>query len=148
MKKWWHRQSLLLLILGLAFLLRLPHLNGSFWLDEAAQALESARPAHEQFQIADDFQPPLLHLLTFIALRLGKSEAWLRLIGAVLPSLLTILYFRQKTRQSQSGRFSGTFASDQLLSHLLQSRVASLRLISFFCCLVVAFFVGSDSNRS
>ena len=53
----------LILILLLAVMLRIPHLSGSFWLDEAAQALEIVRPLSQQLQIIDDFQPPLLHLI-------------------------------------------------------------------------------------
>lgn len=84
------------LILLLAFILRLPLLNGSFWLDEAAQYLESARPLTEQLQIRDDFQPPLMHLLTFIAIRLGSlfnyqsTEWFLRLAVSLIPGVITI----------------------------------------------------------
>jgi len=84
------------LILILAFILRLPLLNGSFWLDEAAQFLESARPLAQQFSIKDDFQPPLMHLLTFVSIRfgnllnLGRTEWWLRLLPSLLPGIFTI----------------------------------------------------------
>jgi len=84
------------LILLLAFVLRLPLLNGSFWLDEAAQFLESARPLSQQLNIVDDFQPPLMHLLTFLSIRvgnlfsLGQTEWWLRLIPSLIPGILTI----------------------------------------------------------
>lgn len=80
-----------LLIIFLGLLLRLPHLNDSFWLDEAAQALESARPLSEQLQITDDFQPPLLHLLTHLSIKVSEKEWWLRTIGALIPGLLTIV---------------------------------------------------------
>ncbi|MBU1033828.1 glycosyltransferase family 39 protein [Patescibacteria group bacterium] len=84
------------LILLLAFVLRLPLLNGSFWLDEAAQFLESARPLSQQLNIVDDFQPPLMHLLTFFSIRLGnlfglgQTEWFLRLIPSLIPGVLTI----------------------------------------------------------
>ena len=88
----WSKKLLpLLLILLLALILRLPHLNDSFWLDEAAQVLESLRPLNQQLQIKDDFQPPLLHLITFLSLKVAQSEWWLRLTGALLPGLLTIV---------------------------------------------------------
>ena len=45
------KSGLLLSILLLAFLVRLVLLNQSFWLDEAAQALESLRPLKEQLQM-------------------------------------------------------------------------------------------------
>ncbi len=75
-------------LLLITLLLRLPLLTGSFWLDEAAQILESSRPWSQQFHIQDDFQPPLLHVLTFITRHISVQEAWLRLWGAVIPSLL------------------------------------------------------------
>ena len=87
MKKY---QQLLLLTLVIALAMRLPLLGGSFWLDEAAQALESARPLSQQLDITPDFQPPLLHLILFVAIRISQTEWWLRLIGAVIPGLIAI----------------------------------------------------------
>ena len=84
------------LLLFLAIVLRLPLLNGSFWLDEAAQFLESARPLSQQLNIVDDFQPPLMHLLTFFSIRLGslfglgQTEWWIRIIPSLIPGILTI----------------------------------------------------------
>jgi mannosyltransferase len=82
--------SMIAVIVVLAFALRLPHLNGSFWLDEAAQALESSRPLSQQLNIAADFQPPLIHLLVFLALKISTAEWWLRLVVSVIPGLITI----------------------------------------------------------
>lgn len=84
--------SLLLIsaILFIALVLRLPHLNGSFWLDEAAQALESARPLSEQLNIDYDFQPPLLHLIVHFSLYVSRQEWWLRTIAALIPGLVSI----------------------------------------------------------
>lgn len=75
---------------SLAFFLRLPLLSDSFWLDEAAQALEVTRPWHQQLEIARDFQPPLLHVILHVTQYLGTSEWWLRFVGAVIPGLLSI----------------------------------------------------------
>jgi len=61
-----------------------------FGLDEAAQALESSRPLAEQLNIIPDFQPPLLHLITHAAIQLSRAEWWLRLIGALIPGLITV----------------------------------------------------------
>lgn len=80
-----------ILIVAIALLLRLPGLNDSFWLDEAAQALEVTRPLSQQLQIVDDFQPPLLHLLLHAFQYINRSEWWLRLWGALIPGLLTVL---------------------------------------------------------
>lgn len=85
--------SMVILSLAVAaVLLRIPLLNGSFWLDEAAQALESTRPLSQQLQIAQDFQPPLLHLITHFAARFSHAEWWLRTIGALIPGLVTIFF--------------------------------------------------------
>lgn len=90
MTNWWRRNYPLVIILIIALLLRLPQLTGSFWLDEAAQALESIRPLSQQILITDDFQPPLLHFITHFAAQLSWSEWWLRLWGALIPGLLTV----------------------------------------------------------
>ena len=84
------------LIILLALLLRLPLLDASFWLDEAAQFLESARPLAQQLDIREDFQPPLMHLITFLGIRLGawfglsSTEWWVRLLPSLLPGILTV----------------------------------------------------------
>lgn len=83
----------LVILIVISILLRLPHLNGSFWLDEAAQALESSRPFAEQHLIRPDFQPPLIHYLTHFSLYLSNSEWWLRSIGALIPGIITIVIF-------------------------------------------------------
>jgi len=87
------------LLICLALLLRLPLLNGSFWLDEAAQALESIRPLSQQLSIARDFQPPLLHLLIHFASYFSYTEWWLRTVGALIPGLFTILFFYKSTQK-------------------------------------------------
>lgn len=78
------------LILVFAFILRIPLLSGSFWLDEAAQALESIRPLSQQLDIIPDFQPPLLHYITHFAATISQTEWWLRLWGALIPGIITI----------------------------------------------------------
>lgn len=80
----------LIFVLLIAFILRLPHLNDSFWLDEAAQALESSRPLNQQLNIADDFQPPLLHLIVHFLIQISPTEWWLRFIAALIPAMITI----------------------------------------------------------
>lgn len=89
--RWWQEHSLLILVLILALGLRLPQLTGSFWLDEAAQALESTRPWSQQLQLTADFQPPLLHLITAVTSRISHREWWLRTWGALVPGLISIV---------------------------------------------------------
>lgn len=81
-------------IIALSFILRLVLINQSFWLDEAAQALESMRPLTEQLHIQGDFQPPLFHLFVHILTRVNHSEWWLRM-ASVIPGIVTV-YFTYK----------------------------------------------------
>lgn len=73
----------LLLIIGVSLLLRLVHLDQSFWLDEAAQVLESSRPLLQQFNLGADFHPPLYHLFLHFWLQMDKSEVWVRLLSVL-----------------------------------------------------------------
>lgn len=75
------------LILLLSFILRLINLNQSFWLDEAAQVIESARPLAFQFQILSDFHPPFYHVLLHFWMYLGQSEIWIRLLSVIFAVL-------------------------------------------------------------
>ncbi len=98
------------IILLVALILRLPLLNGSFWLDEAAQALESARPLSAQLDIIPDFQPPLLHLITHFALYVSSAEWWLRTIGALIPGLITV-WATFELGKKLAGGFAGSIAA-------------------------------------
>lgn len=77
-------------IVAIALLIRLINLSGSFWLDEAAQALESARPLSQQLDILPDFQPPLFHIVVHFFMQISRSEWWLRL-ASVIPALASIV---------------------------------------------------------
>ncbi len=102
-----HYREIVIVLIGL--LLRLPYLNGSFWLDEAAQAIESSRPLSQQLNISFDFQPPLLHLMTHFALYGGSSEWWLRTVGALIPGLITI-WFTMKLGKKLANQHIGLIA--------------------------------------
>ncbi len=90
MKTFFNQHWPIIGIILVALLLRLPLLNGSFWLDEAAQALESARPLTQQLNIVNDFQPPLIHVLLHFLLYVSRTEWWLRLGSALVPGLVSI----------------------------------------------------------
>lgn len=98
-------------ILILALLVRLIHLNGSLWLDEAAQALESARPLSEQLQIQEDFQPPLYHLILHFWMYGGMSEWWLRLTSLISGLITIIVTIRLGTKlfDAHTGLLAGAF---------------------------------------
>lgn len=146
------------LILVLALLLRLVNLNQSFWLDEAAQVIESSRPLLNQFDIAADFHPPLFHILLHFWMYAGNSEIWVR----ILPVLLGIgsIYVTYKLATKLGGRTIGLYTALFLAlspyhvwysqetrpymlfvflsiasSLLLLSKKWSLYLVSVFLCL-------------
>lgn len=134
--------SFMTLILILAFILRLVRLNDSFWLDEAAQVLESARPLAEQLQIAGDFQPPLMHLLTFFWLKflglfgLERSEALVRLLPSVIPGLVSVwatyqiaLKFWPKTKSS---------ATNTSAAKTNAAKTSKKHALAFFSALLLA----------
>lgn len=104
------RSHLALVIVFFALLFRLPLLNGSFWLDEAAQALESQRPFFQQLQIVDDFQPPLLHYVVHFSMYVGTAEWWLRTVGALIPGLVTV-WFTYKIGEALWDKRTGLFAA-------------------------------------
>ncbi len=93
-------------ILFFAFFLRLPFLSDSFWMDEAAQAIESMRPFQEQLQIAADFQPPLFHYWVHFFTLLSHQEWWLRL-ATILPAMgsifLVLILDKYKKNKSNWG---------------------------------------------
>ena len=87
-------KKLLWPLLVIAGVLRVVLLNGSFWMDEAAQVFESGRSFSEQFQIPYDFQPPLFHVLIHAMYQFSTAEVWLRMIP-FLAGILSIylIYF-------------------------------------------------------
>lgn len=80
---------MVLVVSLLALALRLPLLSGSFWLDEAAQALEAIRPWQAQLELAADFQPPFFHLWLFPWQFISTAEWWLRL-ASLIPGILSV----------------------------------------------------------
>lgn len=83
------KRRILIGIFSLAAVLRLIHLDQSFWLDEAAQVIESSRSFWQQFHIVADFHPPLYHILLHFWMLGGTGEAWVRLLSVIF-SLGTI----------------------------------------------------------
>lgn len=77
-------------ILLLSLFLRLPALNQSFWMDEAAQAVLSTKPIFA-INYAADFQPPLFYILTHFWLSLGIRAEWFLRLLPVFFGILTII---------------------------------------------------------
>ena len=84
------------LILLLALLIRLPHLNQSFWLDETIQALVSQKGWHAYWPafFKTDFNPPLFYALTIgLTKFLPLTEITLRLPSLILGTASVYLLF-------------------------------------------------------
>ncbi len=151
-KKIIHTNALLLFVLILGLVLRLPLLNGSFWLDEAAQALESSRPLSQQFDIIPDFQPPLIHLIVFGAIRISKSEWWLRSVAALIPGLISI-WATYKIGEKLLNKETGFLASLLLATnsfHIFYSQeLRPYSLPTMFACLtwMILLSIPSTDNK-
>lgn len=130
-------------VITLAVMTRSIHVNSSFWLDEAAQAIESARPFTEQFQIVPDFQPPLYHVIVHFWMSFGgKAEWWLRLTS-IIPGLITIwitMLLAKKWFNQHTALITGillassqfhTFYSQELRPYSLAACFALLAVYSF-----------------
>jgi len=78
----------------IGFILRLVNLNQSFWLDEAAQVIESSRSFSKQFQITSDFHPPLYHIILHFWMYLGNSEIWIRSLSVLLGTGCIYLIYK------------------------------------------------------
>src|SRR3989338_8542208 len=87
----------LLFILVFALILRLININQSFWLDEAAQMIESSRPFSLQFALSSDFHPPLYHLLLHFWVYFGNSETFAR-IPSVVMGVLSVYFIYKVAR--------------------------------------------------
>lgn len=85
------KNNMVFLLLLLGFGLRIVNLDQSFWLDEAAQVIESSRSFLSQFDLSSDFHPPLFHLLLHFWMYFGKSEIYVRIVPLVL-SLMSLLF--------------------------------------------------------
>lgn len=90
MKEFLQSKAVILVVLTVAILLRLPLLDSSFWLDEAAQAIESTQPLSQLAKMVEDFQPPLMTILVHFLLFFSRAEWWLRLGGALVPGIITV----------------------------------------------------------
>ncbi len=129
---------LLCILVLVAVGLRLPLLNGSFWLDEAAQASESVRPLSAQLDIKHDFQPPLLHFIVHFASQVSTSEWWLRLFGAFIPGIGSIIgtyLIGRKLFSQQVGFWSALLLSTSFLHVFYSQELRPYSLPTFWATL-------------
>lgn len=128
----------LVIIFLLGVVMRLPLLDGSLWLDEAAQALESSRPLSEQLNIRDDFQPPLIHLVVHGLLQFSNLEVWLRFGAAFIPGVVTIMVLVQIGRRYFSpatGWISGLLLATSSFHIFYSQELRPYSLPAMFVCL-------------
>ena len=129
----------LLTILLLALLLRLFNLDQSFWLDEAAQAMASARSLSEQWQLLTDFQPPFYYYLVHFWMIGGSSEWWLRLISVLIgvANVYVIFLLGKTVKNEKMGLLAAfllaiapyhVYYSQELRMYSLAALLASLQI--------------------
>lgn len=129
-------------ILFLAIILRLINLNQSFWLDEAAQVIESARPLSLQLNIVSDFHPPLYHLLLHFWMIMGTSEVWIRLLSVIfgLGSIIVLYKIGNALGKKNEGLLASLFLA---LSpyHIWYSQEARPYMLFVFISLLSFYFL-------
>lgn len=127
----------LFIVLLVALFFRLPLLGGSFWLDEAAQALESSRSLGEQHLIAGDFQPPLLHYIVHFMLLVGRDEVWLRSIS-LMSGLVTIAFLYlilKQTAGEKAAMIAGLLLAINPFHIFFSQELRPYSLAAMFACL-------------
>lgn len=129
-------------ILLLTFVLRLVNLNQSFWLDEAAQVIESARPFSQQFNIASDFHPPLYHLVLHFWLKMGTSEWFVRL-PSVLLGVLSVFFLYQIGRIlfDHKTAVAGAMLTGFSAYHIWYSQESRPYILFTFLSLISTYFL-------
>ncbi len=132
----------LTVILFLALLLRLMNINQSFWLDEAAQVIESARALSQQLNIVSDFHPPLYHLLLHFWMRVGNSEIWIRMLSVIFGvcSIIVLYKIGISVGKKSQALLAGLFLS---LSpyHIWYSQEARPYMLFVFVSLLSSYFL-------
>lgn len=133
----------LFVILFFSLILRLPLINGSLWLDEAAQALESLRPLAQQLDIAKDFQPPLMHLLLHFAQKISTAEWWMRSITSLVPGILTVwlTYMIGKRVNKKVGLLAALLLATSSLHIFYSQELRPYSLPAFFAVLSFYLFL-------
>lgn len=140
------KKYLLPLIVLLALIVRLINLNQSFWLDEAAQVLESVRPLSQQLNIVADFHPPLYHILLHFWMSLGTSEVWLRLPSVVLGvgCVLLIIKIAEQLGYKKAALLSGLFVAVSPF-HIWYSQEVRPYMMFSFVSLMSTYFLLKKS---
>lgn len=133
----------ILLILLLSFSLRLIKINQSFWLDEAAQIIESLRPLNEQFNLAVDFHPPLFHLILHFWLKLGSGEIFVRLLPVILGTGSVYLLYKiaENLFNKKTASLAALFLATSPYHIWYSQEVRPYMLFLFFSLLSTLFLI-------
>ncbi len=134
----------IILILGLATILRLVNLNQSLWLDEGAQMLMSEKSfAFQWFGRANDFHPPLYYFLTHFWLQINRSEWFLRLPSAFfgIGTIYLVFLLGKRVFNQKIGLISALFLAVAPY-HLYYSQEARMySLLAFLATASMLFLV-------
>ncbi len=139
---------MILLILVLAFILRLININQSFWLDEATQAILSSKSLeYIWFQRSGDFHPPLSYILTHFWLMGGTSEAWLRLLPVLfgVGTVYGVYKIAQKMINKQFGLLSALLLSLAPYHIYYSQELRMYSMATFFATWSMYFLLKSKS---
>ena len=131
------------------FILRMVNINQSFWLDEAAQMLESLRPLKEQFDLSADFHPPLYHLLLHFWLYLGKSEIFARLPSVILgvASIFVIYKIAKILKFNQASSAVAVLLAVSPYHIYYSQEVRPYMLFLFLSALSIYFWLKKDTLK-
>src|SRR3989338_9238564 len=142
MKKSIEKSYYILFVIILAFILRLVNLNQSFWLDEAAQVIESARPIFLQFKLAADFPPPLYHIFLHFGMIFSHTENWIRLPSVILGTgcILLIAYLIPKKENINKSILTAFLLSISPY-HIWYSQEARPYMLFVFLTLLTSFLL-------
>lgn len=137
---------ILFLIVAVGILLRFVNINQSFWLDEAAQMIESLRPLNEQLDLAADFHPPLYHLLLHFWLYFGKSEIFARLPSVFMGTASIFLTYKiASSLKIKSGSLLAALLLAVSPFHIYYSQeVRPYMLFTFLSAASIYFWLKKD----
>lgn len=136
------------LILILSALVRIPALNQSFWLDEAAQAVLSSKPILS-VNYASDFQPPLFYIFSHFWIQLGtfigtRAEWFLRLPSVFfsVASVYLIFKFTEKVFSRKAAIITSLFlaVSPFNIYYAQEFRMYSLLTLVILCSWIFLWY--------
>jgi len=120
-------------------------------MDEAAQALESSRPFSQQLMIAEDFQPPLFHLIVHALTYLSSQEWWLRtasLTASVITSVFVYLIARKLKLNTFAQLIAPLFMITSSFDIFYAQELRPYALSSMFAVMSWYFLIQSTQHKN